>query len=537
MSDSRTTPPDSAHRALALELDAALANDPLVDELAFVPSATLADLFGPNARTHPPGAVVSAAVPGAFALIEHKLAVAVSALAPLHAFAREALRRADAADLDRTENENRGERDDDRRAMRDVGVDPDTRADALRLLLLVNGDHATAWNRRKRRLIANCAAAERSEARASDGTPENEKQKQLVSDELAFCALALSRFPKAQAAWAHRRWVICTFESATRGVRFRETGKAVPSRARFASESEVARVACLRKRLNYAAWAHCRWCALGRRGGALAAEGALAEGAPVPHEGASTRTRLVDEELERTERFVRVNVSDYCGLHYRQALLTSKAFGASATTRDFLRDEAELASSLIARFPGREALWAHRRFVFDARLKCGGDEGRAAPGPSDARERETRGDDDDDDDENENENENENQNARFFSALLAEELAFADARVSTRDDSASRDDSDATPDPSAVHPSWAEHPAAEQARFAAAHALWALEAARRAGVRGAVGAAGAARRAAAAEALAAAWPWGAAATRGMRRARVGGGARGGSGASLERDGV
>ena len=96
---------------------------------------------------------------------------------------------------------------------------------------------------------------------------------------------------------------------------------------------------------------------------------------------------------------MRVNVSDYCGLHYRQALLTSKAFGASATTRDFLRDEAELASSLIARFPGREALWAHRRFVFDARLRCGGDEGRAAPGPSDARERETRGDDDDDDDD------------------------------------------------------------------------------------------------------------------------------------------
>ena len=531
MSGSRTTPPDAAHRALALELDAALTNDPLVDELAFVPSATPADLFGSNARTHPPGAVVSAAVPGAFLLVEHKLAVAVSALAPLHAFAREALRRADAADRsERAENPDRGEREDEEgRGARDVGVDPDTRADALRLLLLVNGDHATAWNRRKRRLIANCAAAERPEARASDGTPENEKQKQLVSDELAFCALALSRFPKAQAAWAHRRWVICTFESATRRLPS-ETRKAVPSRARFASESEVARAACLRKRLNYAAWAHRRWCALGRRGGALAAEGALAEGAPAPHECASTRTRLVDEELERTERFVRVNVSDYCGLHYRQALLT-RAFGASAAPRDW-RDEAELASSLIARFPGREALWAHRRFVFEARLRCGGAEGRVRRA-SDARERETRGDDDDDDDDDDDENEN----ARFFSALLAEELAFADARVSTRDDSASRDDSDATPDPSAVHPSWAEHPAAEQARFAAAHALWALEAARRAGVRGAVGAAGAARRAAAAEALAAAWPWGAAATRGMRRARVGGGARGGSGASLERDGV
>jgi hypothetical protein len=218
MSGPRTTPPDAAHRALALELDAALANDPLVDELAFVPSATMADLFGPNARTHPPGAVVSAAVPGAFALVEHKLAVAVSALAPLHAFAREALRRADAADLHRTENRNENENE---RGARDVGVDPDTRADALRLLLLVNGDHTTAWNRRKRRLIVNCAAVD-ADADDADAQTKNEKttatgnasgdKKNLVSAELAFCALALSKFPKAQAAWAHRRWVMCALD-------------------------------------------------------------------------------------------------------------------------------------------------------------------------------------------------------------------------------------------------------------------------------------------------------------------------------------
>ena len=178
MSGPRTTPPDAAHRALALELDAALANDPLVDELAFVPSATMADLFGPNARTHPPGAVVSAAVPGAFALVEHKLAVAVSALAPLHAFAREALRRADAADLDRTENQNENER-----GARDVGVDPDTRADALRLLLLVNGDHTTAWNRRKRRLIVNCAAvdADAVDAVDADGASDPKKDEKKTT--------------------------------------------------------------------------------------------------------------------------------------------------------------------------------------------------------------------------------------------------------------------------------------------------------------------------------------------------------------------
>ena len=490
MSGPRTTPPDAVHRALALELDAALANDPLVDELAFVPSATMADLFGPNARTHPPGAVVSAAVPGAFALVEHKLAVAVSALAPLHAFAREALRRADAADLDRTENQNENER-----GARDVGVDPDTRADALRLLLLVNGDHTTAWNRRKRRLIVNCAAVDADAVDAVDAaaaaadaqmeaTATGNKKIILVSAELAFCALALSKFPKAQAAWAHRRWVMCAFDG-DRESRKKKRHETVPSQARFAAESEVAGAACLRKRLNYAAWAHRRWCALGRRGGALAAAGALRED-----------VSLFDAELERTKRFVRVNVSDYCGLHYRQAVLTRRA--ERAAPPDWA-DEAEFTSSLIARFPGREALWAHRRFVFDARLRgTANDTGEA---------------------------------------LLAEELAFADCFVQKRLSAGSEDgdrgnEKDATPRTRHIlHPSWAEHPAAEQARFAAAHALWALEAARRAGVRGAVGAAGAARRASAVEALAAAWPWGAAATRGMRVARVGGGASGDAGES------
>ena len=488
MSGPRTTPPDAAHRALALELDAALANDPLVDELAFVPSATMADLFGPNARTHPPGAVVSAAVPGAFALVEHKLAVAVSALAPLHAFAREALRRADAADLDRTENQNENER-----GARDVGVDPDTRADALRLLLLVNGDHTTAWNRRKRRLIVNCAAVDADavdavDAAAAAGDAQTEatatgnKKIDLVSAELAFCALALSKFPKAQAAWAHRRWVVCAFDGDRDSRKRHET---VPSQARFAAESEVAGAACLRKRLNYAAWAHRRWCALGRRGGALAAAGALRED-----------VSLFDAELERTKRFVRVNVSDYCGLHYRQAVLTRRA--ERAAPPDWA-DEAEFTSSLIARFPGREALWAHRRFVFDARLRgTANDTGEA---------------------------------------LLAEELAFADCFVQKRLSAGSEDgdrgnEKDATPRTRHIlHPSWAEHPAAEQARFAAAHALWALEAARRAGVRGAVGAAGARAPGVGGGSAAAAWPWGAAATRGMRVARVGGGASGDAGES------
>ena len=201
---------------------------------SFVPSATLADLFGPNARTHPPGAVV-AAVPGAFA--------SSSTSSPSRcrsrpcAFAREALRRADAADLDRTEarTEANATTTDVRR---DVGVDPDARGRAPtspRERRPCHGMEPEAHRELRHRRTSGGARLRRDAA----------GKQAAVSDELAF-SLALSG-SKAQAAWAHRRWVICTFESATRGCAFAKRGKAVPSRARFASESEVARVACLQK--------------------------------------------------------------------------------------------------------------------------------------------------------------------------------------------------------------------------------------------------------------------------------------------------
>ena len=41
-------------RALAIELDAALAADPEVDELAFLPSTAPTDVFGRDVTRHPP---------------------------------------------------------------------------------------------------------------------------------------------------------------------------------------------------------------------------------------------------------------------------------------------------------------------------------------------------------------------------------------------------------------------------------------------------------------------------------------------------
>jgi protein prenyltransferase alpha subunit repeat containing protein 1 len=506
MSGTSATSLDATHHALALELDTVLANDPLTDELAFVPSATLVDLFGPNPQTHPPDAVVSATVPGAFVLVEHKLAVALTALVPVYAFAAEALRRADEATRTR-------ESTVDRKSV--VGVDPDTGADALRLLLLVNGDHATAWNRRKTRLLhaVKCEVTDERTAKTSSvdsveaSSASDAARDALVAAEFTFAEFILTKFPKARAAWAHRRWIIREISGGMSPERFR-------------SEKRVTEMACLRKRLNYAAWAHRRWCALGRRfpssfhraepGGADAkADSGLRARENVPH------CVFLDEELETTEFFVRRNVSDYCGFHHRQALMTSreKRDGAKAPEPSSAAwaSELEMISDLIERYPGREALWTHRRFAFHARLV------RAA----------SRGDRD----ENTRARANET-HLDASESIVREELEYAllyrrgDGRDAAEKKKSNGWGKNVAAAASAVplQPSWAEHPAAEQVRFAAAHVLWVLEAGRRFAVAGCVGSEGAAKRKAAAEFLAVAWPWGEAASLGMRAARVGGGA-------------
>jgi hypothetical protein len=128
--------------------------------------------FRPDAA----GVVASAVVPGAFILAEHKLAVAVHALVPLYNFAAAALKRARVAES-AVGSEAEAEAEEDAistsaannvasadgaaaagggsgggeggrggAAVLEIGVDPLTGVDALRLLLLVNGEHTTAWN-------------------------------------------------------------------------------------------------------------------------------------------------------------------------------------------------------------------------------------------------------------------------------------------------------------------------------------------------------------------------------------------------------
>jgi hypothetical protein len=493
-------------QALAVELDCALTDDPLIDELAFVPSASMGDLFGPNQDTHPQGAVTSSVKPGSWTLVEHKLAIAVTSLVPLYTFAAEGLRRAD--QVGRREDTLRVDSSEDTFEKKInksvVGVCSTTNVDVVRLLLLVNGDHLTAWNRRKVRMLelvdyigdAKVNRSSDDQTKYSiDTTEKKSKISQLASRELKFAECVLSKFPKAQSVWAHRRWVILIL---LKGI--------TPDQ--FEQEVAVTNTACLRKRLNYAAWRHRRWCALGATesdGVGVDKKNTLnTHRTDVPDEAAqhdsndsndpntSTSTVSILSELTSISKFVKVNVSDYCGLHYRQALLERLIWLKKEKKNDEIEinwtEELSLISDLISRYPGREALWVHRRFLCDARLReavelFGLDSNNA----SDSESHE----------------------------IVASELTYAETFFSRKGNGDMETSTSTSPE--ILHTSWATHPAADQVRFASAHALWVLEAGRRVGVLGAVGTNGAEKRRNAAAALEVHWPWGQAAARGMRR--------------------
>ena len=196
--------------------------------------------------------------------------------------------------------------------------------DATATALCANGDHATAWNARKRRF-------------ASIRAPSIEDARDAVSDELAFASAVQSRFPKAPSAWSHRRWVLA-FAS-------RRTSASVDAKTRrawFRRECEACDAAVVKKRLNYAAWSHRAWALT------LVADD----------------VETVSNEMRENETRAGRNVSDYCVLHYRTRVLERYLALRPGEISKVFNGETATARRLIAAHPGREALWSYYRFVF-----------------------------------------------------------------------------------------------------------------------------------------------------------------------------
>ncbi|KAK3606300.1 hypothetical protein CHS0354_037978 [Potamilus streckersoni] len=243
-----------------------------------------------------------------------------------------------------------------------------------RAVLLVNPECSTAWNIRKELIEAD------------DIT---------VLEELKFGALILSKHPKSAEAFSHRKWVLgkfldsflssshdsttsngsaCSYEQGLvsmeaidlsvefvggmpvvqHGV---ENGhqdlKLQPVseyQAQMKAELRVCEKAAEKYPCNYYAWSHRIW---------------------VIQHCHNFCIQLLLGELQKTEGWVSKHVSDHSGFHYRQFLLSTLQRQAECLHNQFkllyqnlLLKEHQFIVDLIHTYPGHEALWSHRKFVF-----------------------------------------------------------------------------------------------------------------------------------------------------------------------------
>ncbi|XP_073989939.1 protein prenyltransferase alpha subunit repeat-containing protein tempura [Rhodnius prolixus] len=191
--------------------------------------------------------------------------------------------------------------------------------------------------------------------------------------ELHFTSVILTRKPKTPDIFSHRKWILNKI--------LQDSTEDTPV---LVNEMHICELAADRYSNNYHAWTHRLWC--------------LSKGIQINH------ISFYHQELVWSRAWVMQHVSDYSGIQYRQQLLTK--IMASATENVFtyddlivLHDENEdvinnfvklwhiidlnmhvqtipltlklsilelsFNNELIRNFPGHEALWYHRRFVFN----------------------------------------------------------------------------------------------------------------------------------------------------------------------------
>ncbi|RUS83278.1 hypothetical protein EGW08_008958 [Elysia chlorotica] len=256
----------------------------------------------------------------------------------------------------------------------DQFIDPMDICNLSRAVLLFNADNYTAWNIRKE-LIEN-------------GTLS-------LSDDLAFGALVLSKYPKSPETFIHRRWLFqqlldyclssssgsntsCSAAAASNeealvnmeaidvdvgahpelGDRLHGAFSLESSRllkSQTLRELQVCTQAAERYQCNYHAWSHRIW---------------------IIKHCLNCSLQVLISELETTNKWTSNHISDHSGFHFRQFLLRElhnkksrlQSSHAKSSTY-FLLAEMDYVADLIKSYPDHEALWYHRRFVFQELLK------------------------------------------------------------------------------------------------------------------------------------------------------------------------
>lgn len=308
--------------ALLGHLDSILSSDPLIDELGFVHPSQLASLHEtssplPLSHEENDGETPASADPSAFWCADHKLAIAVPALAPLYRAAKSAFL-ATRRDYQFLLLKSRGQAhvhapSECHNTQEDLHCLVQKLLSYTRAVVILNSAYKSAWHARKQ--IFKDVLIE------------------VPLAELQLSSLALSFNPKCEEAWAHRRWVIQSrLVSLFSGQLPEEL---------LQGELKLIEMVGERSRMNYRAWCHCYWLV------------PLMSPLQVLH------------ELQQWKRWAQLHVADNCCFHFRrclfQRLLTENKL---MEAENAWLDEIEWNEGLIKSYIGREALWVHRRFLF-----------------------------------------------------------------------------------------------------------------------------------------------------------------------------
>ena len=290
-------------------VDAAFAADPAIDEVDIIVGLEAAGMDG-------------------VVVVDHKLGIALALAGPLYeaAYRRFVGARRALALIQARTSSTRGTPEGLPGFVGAVAVaDGDSEAaieaalvSGSRVLCLLNGFEYTAYNERKRLLQRGrlCHAAE-----------------------LGLLNLTLTKHPKSDFGWAHRRWVLRDLATARGGGGGTWGGHGVAG-LRATAEAELAfcTEAAKRHPKNYQSWTHRQWVhaweagatietGIAPRGSAAAATAAAAscerEPPPAPlHAGASPMLAsaadcsLLEYDFRATLAWTRQNISDCCSFHH-----------------------------------------------------------------------------------------------------------------------------------------------------------------------------------------------------------------------------
>eukprot|EP00240_Pyramimonas_obovata_P014532 CAMPEP_0118937232 /NCGR_PEP_ID=MMETSP1169-20130426/22060_1 /TAXON_ID=36882 /ORGANISM="Pyramimonas obovata, Strain CCMP722" /LENGTH=222 /DNA_ID=CAMNT_0006880809 /DNA_START=122 /DNA_END=786 /DNA_ORIENTATION=- len=204
---------------LMIELERLFQCDPHIDEVALLPSTDCL-AGGEQVSILAVEDTFQSCIPSAFFLAEHKLAVALPVVKPLYKAADGILQSyllalqqpcdSGVVDMNQVRCEHLVSRDPVLPLdvpMKNASGSECWALMAARTIVLINGEHSTAWNVRKR-WISRLSRTSTTTC-LDRGTNFFDVLRQVVHAELRLIETVLSVRPKSLAAWAHRRWVLC----------------------------------------------------------------------------------------------------------------------------------------------------------------------------------------------------------------------------------------------------------------------------------------------------------------------------------------